>query len=40
MKFLGAPSNPPGSADMTVDVLRSWNCSDSIVVNMAFDTKS
>ena len=46
MKFLGAPSNPPGSdrkswdiiSDMTVDLLRSWNCSDSIA-NMAFDTK-
>jgi len=46
MKFLGAPSNPPGSVrksgdiivDMTIDLLRSWNCSNSIV-NMAFDTK-
>ena len=45
MKFLGVPSYPAGSdrkagdiiADLTVDLLRSWNCSDSIV-NMAFDT--
>jgi len=28
MKFLGAPSNPLGAADMTVDLLHSWNCSD------------
>jgi hypothetical protein len=45
MKFLGVPSYPPGSdrkagdiiADLTVDLLRSWNCTDSII-NMAFDT--
>src|SRR6218665_2567936 len=40
MKFLGVPLYPPGSrnsgdiiADLTyfADLLRSWNCSDSIV---------
>ena len=45
LKFLGVPSYAMGSqrktgdiiADLTIDLLRSWQCSDSIV-NMAFDT--
>src|SRR3954471_18509945 len=45
MKFLGVPSYAPGTdrksgdiiAELTVGLLRSWQCSDSII-NMAFDT--
>lgn len=45
LKLLGVPSYLPGTdrksgdiiADLTVDLLKTWNCMDSIV-NMTFDT--
>ena len=45
MKLLGLPAYKPGTdrksgdiiADLIVDLLKSWNCTDSIIC-MAFDT--
>lgn len=45
IKLLGVPAYEPGKdrksgdiiADLTVDLLKSWNCTDSII-SMAFDT--